>query len=71
MKRIDDTRNLYRSCGRIASILFFVLNDMNKIDPMYQFSLEWYKKMFEESIEKSKAEISSDRYGTINNFHKK
>jgi dynein heavy chain len=43
MKRIEDTRNLFRACGRQAAILFFVLNDMNKIDPMYQFSLDWYK----------------------------
>jgi hypothetical protein len=35
MKRIDDTRETYRQCGRLASILFFVLNDLNKIDPMY------------------------------------
>lgn len=46
MKRIDDTRETYRPCGKVASILFFVLNDLNKIDPMYQFSLEWYKKLF-------------------------
>lgn len=35
MKRIDDTRETYRPCGKVASILFFVLNDLNKIDPMY------------------------------------
>lgn len=46
MKRIDDTRETYRPCGKQASTLFFVLNDLNKIDPMYQFSLEWYKKLF-------------------------
>jgi dynein heavy chain, axonemal len=46
MKRIDETRETYRICGRVASILFFVLNDLNKIDPMYQFSLNWYKELF-------------------------
>jgi dynein heavy chain len=35
MKKIDDTREIYRECGKQASILFFVLNDLNKIDPMY------------------------------------
>jgi len=35
MKRINDTCNQYRQCGTIAAILFFVLNDMSKIDPMY------------------------------------
>jgi len=35
MKKIDDTREQFRQCGRVASILFFVLNDLVKIDPMY------------------------------------
>lgn len=57
MKRINDTREMYRSCGRQASILFFVLNDLNKIDPMYQFSLDWYKALFMRSIEESKEQM--------------
>jgi dynein heavy chain len=57
MKRIEDTRNLFRACGRQAAILFFVLNDMNKIDPMYQFSLDWYKSVFSKSIEESKVDL--------------
>lgn len=43
MKKIDDTRETYRACGKQSAILYFVLNDLNKIDPMYQFSLDWYK----------------------------
>lgn len=35
MKRIDDTREGYRSCGKKAAVLFFVLNDLSKINPMY------------------------------------
>ena len=57
MKKINDTREMYRSCGRQASILFFVLNDLNKIDPMYQFSLDWYKDLFVRSIEESKEQM--------------
>ena len=57
MKKINDTREMYRSCGRQASILFFVLNDLNKIDPMYQFSLDWYKALFMRSIEESKEQM--------------
>lgn len=57
MKKINDTREMYRSCGRQASILFFVLNDLNKIDPMYQFSLDWYKDLFMRSIEESKEQM--------------
>jgi len=57
MKKINDTREMYRSCGRQASILFFVLNVLNKIDPMYQFSLDWYKALFMRSIEESKEQM--------------
>lgn len=35
LKKVDDTREVYRACGRQASILYFVLNDLNKINSMY------------------------------------
>lgn len=35
LKKVDDTREVYRHCGRQASILYFVLNDLNKINSMY------------------------------------
>jgi dynein heavy chain len=69
MKRIDETRETYRQCGRQASILFFVLNDLNKIGPMYQFSLDWYKALFNRSIEKSKEQMMQDRMKSINKYH--
>ena len=50
MKKIDIARESYRPCGNKASILFFVLYDLNKIDPMYQFSLDWYIDLFVSSI---------------------
>lgn len=69
MKRIDDTRETYRSCGKQASILFFVINDLNKIDPMYQFSLDWYKQLFVTSIEKSRENMFQDRIKNILKEH--
>lgn len=51
MNKIDEARESYRPCGKIASVLFFVLSDLNIIDPMYQFSLDWYKELFINSIE--------------------
>jgi dynein heavy chain, axonemal len=69
MKRIDETRETYRICGRVASILFFVLNDLNKIDPMYQFSLNWYKELFQTSIEESKNNNYGDRIKNIIKTH--
>jgi dynein heavy chain, axonemal len=69
MKRIDETREFYRICGRVASILFFVLNDLNKIDPMYQFSLDWYKELFQTSIEESRSNNYGDRIKNIIKTH--
>ena len=69
MKRIDDTRESFRPCGKQASILYFVLNDLSKIDPMYQFSLDWYKDLFETSIERSKENMLQDRISNIMKEH--
>jgi dynein heavy chain len=70
MKKIDDTREIYRECGKQASILFFVLNDLNKIDPMYQFSLDWYKALFVRNIEESKEHmLGGERIQQIIKYH--
>src|SRR5690606_24837176 len=39
-KKIDAAREQYRQAARRASILYFVLCDLGRIDPMYQFSLD-------------------------------
>ena len=54
MKKINETRDSYRSCGRVAAALFFVLLDLFKINPMYQFSLSWYRDIFKMSIADAK-----------------
>ena len=69
MKKIDEAREAFRPCGKQASILFFVLSDLNKIDPMYQFSLSWYKKLFSESIEVSRENPFQDRISNISKEH--
>lgn len=69
MKRIDEAREAYRQCGKQASLLFFVLSDLNKIDPMYQFSLSWYKKLFSESIITSRENPFQNRIDNITKEH--
>lgn len=60
----------YRPCAQRASILFFVLNDLSRIDPMYQFSLESYVQLFNLSIEKSPKSIQrEDRIVNLNDYH--
>ncbi|XP_030749874.1 dynein heavy chain 2, axonemal [Sitophilus oryzae] len=68
--QIDAAREGYRPCAKRASILFFVLNDMGNIDPMYQFALDAYIFLFLKSIAKSpKAAILQERINSLNDFH--
>ncbi|KAG5316465.1 DYH2 protein, partial [Acromyrmex insinuator] len=69
-KEIDLVREEYQSCSKRASILFFILNDMNIIDPMYQFSLDAYNTLFMLSIDKSPQKIDlSERINSLNDYH--
>jgi dynein heavy chain len=39
-KQIDEAREHYRPAAARASLLYFILNDLNMINPIYQFSLK-------------------------------
>ena len=49
-KQIDIKREFYRPAALRASLLFFATIDLSSIDPMYQFSLQWFAKLYENSI---------------------
>nr|CAD7438227.1 unnamed protein product [Timema bartmani] len=67
---IDTAREGYRPSAQRASILFFVLNDMSQIDPMYQFSLDSYISLFIISTEKSqRSAILEERIVFLNEYH--
>ncbi|KAJ3242061.1 Dynein heavy chain 2, axonemal [Chytriomyces hyalinus] len=69
-KRIDAAREGYRPSAKRASILYFVLNDLATVDPMYQFSLDSYVDLFEKSISKSKRfEDLQERINSLNDYH--
>ncbi|KAJ3195453.1 Dynein heavy chain 2, axonemal [Irineochytrium annulatum] len=69
-KRIDAAREGYRPCAQRASILYFVLNDLASVDPMYQFSLDSYVDLFEKSISNSKRfEDLNERLVSLNDYH--
>eukprot|EP00929_Paragymnodinium_shiwhaense_P077086 TRINITY_DN3967_c0_g4_i1.p1 TRINITY_DN3967_c0_g4~~TRINITY_DN3967_c0_g4_i1.p1 ORF type:complete len:2593 (+),score=910.05 TRINITY_DN3967_c0_g4_i1:931-7779(+) len=74
MIKIDASRENYRPAGHRAAVLFFVLNDLVQIDPMYQFALDAYVTLFIQSIEKSaekKISVGSieERIDDLNSFH--
>ncbi|CAG9819075.1 unnamed protein product [Phaedon cochleariae] len=68
--QIDSAREGYRPSAKRAAILFFVLNDMGSIDPMYQFALDAYILLFNNSITRSpKSQFLNERIASMNEFH--
>jgi len=49
-QQINETRNQYRSVATRGSILYFVISDLAGIDPMYQYSLVYVKRLFNVAI---------------------
>ena len=41
---INTAREIYRPAAARASLLYFIMNDLHKINPMYQFSLKVQNK---------------------------
>lgn len=48
---IDVTRSRYIPVAVRTQILFFCTTDLANIDPMYQYSLEWFISIFLGSIQ--------------------
>ena len=49
-KEIDDARTGYKPVALRTAGLFFTIQDLASIDPMYQYSLPFFVKLFESSI---------------------
>ncbi|XP_054638441.1 dynein axonemal heavy chain 11 isoform X2 [Dunckerocampus dactyliophorus] len=49
--KINEAREIYRPAAERASLLFFIINDLNKINPMYQFSLKSFISVFIKAME--------------------
>ena len=68
-KDIDETRSKYVPVAVRSRILFFCTTDLTHIDPMYQYSLEWFRTIFLKTIEKAaRAEDVSERIVNINDY---
>lgn len=46
-REIDKVRNHYKSVASHSTVLFFTVSDLASIDPMYQFSLNWFINLYE------------------------
>lgn len=63
---INENRESYRPVARRGSVLYFVIADLALIDPMYQYSLEYFARLFNRRLEKStKSEVLEERIGIL------
>jgi dynein heavy chain len=68
-KIIDKTREEFRVVAFRASILYFCITDLDKIDPMYQYSLQWFQRLFSSGVKNSMAdEDVQTRITNLNNY---
>ncbi|XP_066519814.1 dynein axonemal heavy chain 11 isoform X2 [Hoplias malabaricus] len=62
--KINEAREHYRPVAVRASLLYFIINDLNKINPMYQFSLKAFNMVFRKAVQN--AEVCVDVKKRVN-----
>lgn len=68
-REIDATRLEYVPVAVRTQILFFCVSDLSSVDPMYQYSLEWFLGIFVSAISNSKkADAIKQRIININEY---
>ncbi|XP_049589438.1 dynein axonemal heavy chain 1 [Syngnathus scovelli] len=68
-KDIDTTRLTYVPVAVRTQILFFCVSDLSNVDPMYQYSLEWFLGIFMVGIANAKrADTVEERIENINEY---
>lgn len=58
---INENREKYRSVAKRGSVLYFVIADLALIDPMYQYSLEFFSRLFNRRLDKSEKSDKLDK----------
>lgn len=49
-QKIEKAKAFYNPAAYRAAIMYFLVNDLQKIEYMYQFSLKWFVSIFEEEL---------------------
>ena len=49
-RQVNKAREQYREIATRGAVLYFVLVDLGKIDPMYQYSFSFLKKLFNDAL---------------------
>ncbi len=69
-RKIEIASEAYRPGSIRSATLYFVLNDLAAVDPMYQFSLDAYVEVFQTSLARSsRNERVDERLRNIMDFH--
>ena len=50
VQRIEDSRKAYRPVAVHGARLFFAVQGLPSLDPMYRFSMRWFRDLFTESL---------------------
>ncbi|CAL8269818.1 unnamed protein product, partial [Gadus morhua 'NCC'] len=58
---INAARERYRPVATRGSLMYFVIASLSEIDPMYQFSLKYFKQLFNGTIETSEPDSELER----------
>ena len=65
-EKINTARESYRSTAARASLIYFIMNELWQINPMYQFSLKAFRTVFEKAIDRAvPAEELKDRVANL------
>ena len=60
-ERIDENRKNYKPVARHGAKLYFCVQELPALDPMYQFSMKWFKELFVQSFSYSPEKIKDIR----------
>ncbi|XP_070790567.1 dynein axonemal heavy chain 9 [Pituophis catenifer annectens] len=64
--KINEAREHYRPAAARASLLYFIMNDLNTINPMYQFSLKAFNVVFQKAVSRAPPdEILKERVNNL------
>lgn len=59
--KIEKSKAFYNPAAFRAAIMYFLVNDLQKIEYMYQFSLKWYIDIFKEVLGAGSEAVISDQ----------
>eukprot|EP00933_Yihiella_yeosuensis_P041142 TRINITY_DN35573_c0_g1_i1.p1 TRINITY_DN35573_c0_g1~~TRINITY_DN35573_c0_g1_i1.p1 ORF type:complete len:1671 (-),score=457.77 TRINITY_DN35573_c0_g1_i1:233-5206(-) len=66
---IDVARESYRPVAYRTAVLFFCIVELTNIDPMYQYSLQWFQKLFSISVDLApQSDDLQERLQTLKEF---